>query len=196
MCPFYCFETKDLISHLIKRHRNAPNFAVHCSSPGCGATFRNIVSFRSHCFRKHFMEGHVENELWQNHWDKNKKGRTLYSIKPTVSLTHTLPKTTRESEVILLKLRSGYIATNKLLCKIGKKSSKECETCHVVDDVNHYLLMCNKHTTERKDLFDDLIKSGVTDYSLKNLLTGHSSTFVPVCKYLKSTGMWFNKRDT
>ncbi|CAG2219541.1 unnamed protein product [Mytilus edulis] len=56
MCPFFCHSRDELIQYLVRRHRNAPNLIVHCSAPGCGASFANLVSFRVHCFRKHFRD--------------------------------------------------------------------------------------------------------------------------------------------
>lgn len=53
MCPFFTDNLEDLVKHLVKRHRNAPRFIVHCNEVGCGASFKNYVSFKSHLSRKH-----------------------------------------------------------------------------------------------------------------------------------------------
>lgn len=47
MCPFYSNNRQKLFKHLIKRHRNAPNFIVHCSAVGCGASFKKEAHIMS-----------------------------------------------------------------------------------------------------------------------------------------------------
>ena len=131
--------------------------------------------------------------IWQKNWDDIEKGRRLYQIQNTVNFCITIPNITRQREVILYKLRSGYIATNSFLYKIGKSTSRECDICHVTDDLEHYLFVCQKYARFRNELFNNLKSTGVTDFSLKNILSGRSTTLVPLCQYLSSTGMWFTK---
>lgn len=56
MSPVFCTSSNELIKHLFKRHRHETNFIVHCSSQGCGASFKTYDSFRMHCSRKHVEE--------------------------------------------------------------------------------------------------------------------------------------------
>ena len=56
MCPYQSPSLSSLLHHLVRRHRNAPKFVVHCNAVGCGASFRNYVSFKSHVKRKHYKE--------------------------------------------------------------------------------------------------------------------------------------------
>lgn len=56
LCPYLSQCQAELISHLIKRHKNCANFIVHCSANGCGASFKNHNSFRRHCYRKHLNQ--------------------------------------------------------------------------------------------------------------------------------------------
>ena len=54
MCPYSSKSQEELIAHLVKRHKHCPQFIIHCSAIGCGASFKKHSSFRSHCHRKHF----------------------------------------------------------------------------------------------------------------------------------------------
>lgn len=53
MCPYFSPFRDDLISRFLKRHRNVPNFKIHCSSKGCGTSFKTYDDFRMHCIRNH-----------------------------------------------------------------------------------------------------------------------------------------------
>lgn len=55
MCPFFCKQQYELITHLLRRHRNDANFKVHCSTKGCGTTFKSYNAFQMHCKRKHSL---------------------------------------------------------------------------------------------------------------------------------------------
>src|SRR6266581_692840 len=55
LCPYMTENQDHFLSHLVKRHKNCSNFIVHCSAPGCGASFRNHSTFVRHCYRKHFF---------------------------------------------------------------------------------------------------------------------------------------------
>jgi len=126
--------------------------------------------------------------MWQENWDNNKKGRQLYTIQKTVSMGITIPNMRRVREVTLIKLRSGYINVNKFLFSIGRTDNKNCEECNTLDDLQHFFYNCKKYTADRNHMFQNLKQDGVNDYSLKNLFTGFSQTFVHVWKFLVDTG--------
>ena len=46
----------ELLKHLVKRHRNTSRFIIHYSATGCGVSYKNCASFKSHCRRKHFKD--------------------------------------------------------------------------------------------------------------------------------------------
>ena len=66
LCPYFTNDSKDFSKHLLRRHRNAPNFMVHCSYAACGTSFKTYKMFYQHCMRKHFDfendEGEIEDE--------------------------------------------------------------------------------------------------------------------------------------
>jgi hypothetical protein len=51
MCSYFTQSVDELFSHLLRRHKNSANFII------------NIVSCRSHYYRKHYSEGQTENVL-------------------------------------------------------------------------------------------------------------------------------------
>ena len=56
MCPYFCSGISDLLRHLVRRHKHAASFIVHCNAKGCGASFRNHQSFKRHVKHKHASE--------------------------------------------------------------------------------------------------------------------------------------------
>ena len=129
--------------------------------------------------------------IWQTNWNKNSKGRTLYAVQDTVRFQISVPRMNREMERNLFKIRCGYININKYLCTLGKSKDEKCDTCQVIDNVDHFMFNCRKYTVQRRILFESLNREGVTDLSLKNLLTGQNQTFQPILKYLHETGVLF-----
>ena len=53
MCPFFSVSQSELIAHLVRRHRHAAGFNVYCSALGCGRSFNNYLSFKTHVTRSH-----------------------------------------------------------------------------------------------------------------------------------------------
>ena len=53
MCSFFCGGYDDFITHIIRRHQFDKKFRIHCSAFGCGASYSNVNSFKSHVARNH-----------------------------------------------------------------------------------------------------------------------------------------------
>jgi len=53
MCPYFGSHHERLMSHLLRKHRDDPNFIIHCNFSGCGVSYRNYLSFKKHVFRTH-----------------------------------------------------------------------------------------------------------------------------------------------
>ncbi|CAG2216811.1 unnamed protein product [Mytilus edulis] len=130
MCPFFCHSRDVLIQYLVRRHRNAPNLIVHCSAPGCGASFANLVSFRVHCFRKHFrdeeptnlsddeldidFETNNDTELAQNDSNLAKKisnAQYILKLKSQHNLTQSAINEIIDSTKLLIKDHNAIIQT-------------------------------------------------------------------------------------
>lgn len=50
---FYSLTVALMLSHLLKVHRNDPDFFVKCDIPGCQRTFKNVHTYKSHLSRHH-----------------------------------------------------------------------------------------------------------------------------------------------
>ena len=59
MCPYFTTTHDDLITHLVRRHRHAADFIVNCSANGCGRSFKNYLSFKTHVRRCHLRNPSV-----------------------------------------------------------------------------------------------------------------------------------------
>ena len=129
--------------------------------------------------------------IWQENWNDNPKGRTLYAVKDTVSFKISIPRLNREWERHLFKVRCGYININKYLSTLGKSRDEKCDKCQETDNVYHFIFNCTKYSVQRNILLETLNRQGVTDLSLNNLLTGSSLTFQPVLRYLVETGVLY-----
>ena len=97
----------------------------------------------------------------------------------------------RERERNLFKIRCGYININKYLSTLGKSRDENCDICQVTDNVHHFMFNCTKYSLQRKIFFESLSRQGITDLSLKNLLSGYYQTFQPVIEYLQETGVLY-----
>ncbi|XP_071123078.1 uncharacterized protein [Mytilus edulis] len=128
-------------------------------------------------------------KMWQQYWENNTKSKQLHAIQKDVNFCITIPKSTRERERTLFKLRSSYIFTNKFKYTMGKCNSELCDTCLVVDDMQHYLFNCNKYIPQRHKMMEKFESTGVKDLSYKNLFSGYSQTLIPIWDYLINTGM-------
>ena len=97
----------------------------------------------------------------------------------------------REWERNLFKIRCGYININKYLNTLGKSRDENSGICNVTDNAQHFMFNCTKYSVQRNTFLETLNRQGVTDLSLKNLLSGYSQTFQPVLKYLVETGVLY-----
>ena len=88
--------------------------------------------------------------LWQQNWNNNTKGRTLYSIQDTVNFKISIPRMNREWGRHLFKIRCGYISINKYLITLGKSRDENCGICNVTDNVYHFMFNCTKYSVQRK----------------------------------------------
>ena len=86
----------------------------------------------------------------------------------------------RYADVILAKLRSGCIALNSYLHRIGKVDTPNCHHCPLIyEDTTHLLLFCKKYKTERKIMYDNLIKLGITEIQITLVVLLSGGGFKP-----------------
>lgn len=53
MCVFHSQSQVSLVQHLVRWHKNDPQFAARCIFDGCGVQYTSWNSFKSHVYRKH-----------------------------------------------------------------------------------------------------------------------------------------------
>ncbi|KAI2644871.1 putative RNA-directed DNA polymerase from transposon BS [Labeo rohita] len=108
-------------------------------------------------------------EKWQSYWDKEQKGRHLYSIQSLVSKGRN-SRGSRKEDCVLSRLRLGHTGLNATLNIIGKHPTGLCDWCGVRETVEHVLIQCNKYAEDRRKLIEKLQKKGVQHLTLKELL--------------------------
>lgn len=119
-------------------------------------------------------------KLWQEAWDREDKGRDLYRVCPEVGLGHQ-GKRCRKEEVILNRLRIGHTGLNKSLHVIGKHDTGHCDSCDVLETVEHVLTKCSKYDRERQ-LVKRKIEDAMEVFNLNVILA--KGTDHVVIKYL------------
>lgn len=61
-CSMCCYKGAShslLLTHIVRNHQNNPLFQVKCNYEGCGATYRQWKSFRSHIYKKHGVDAQL-----------------------------------------------------------------------------------------------------------------------------------------
>jgi RNase H len=90
---------------------------------------------------------------------------------------------------LLVQLRTGHVALNKYLHKIGKADSPICPQCRrTQESVHHYLFRCPAFSKQRKKL-EKRLKRGAN--SIKTLLGGHKA-MKHLFRYIHNT-KWLEK---
>ena len=133
---------------------------------------------------------------WQQQYDTLKDTLHLGQIKRTIiSWPWASIKKSRKHETILTKLRLGHITLNQYLACFKIRNYPNCPTCHVPEDVHHFLLDCRQHSNQRVLLKRDLANLNITDANLCIILGGgpypeekQRKIIEATCKYLTSTG--------
>jgi ribonuclease HI len=93
---------------------------------------------------------------WKQIWQTSPRFERMHRLDPSlldrsfIKLTSTFPK---RLTGILIGLRTGHIALNKHLHRLGKSPSMYCPHCpQTVETVHHYLLACPQYRAERHNL--------------------------------------------
>lgn len=108
LCPYLSQSQEELISHLIKRHKSCANFIVHCSAKGCGASFKNHNSFRSHCYRIHLNQPASSSA-------QDKIGIDLISSSVDLDTFMDCPENALDEGAFVLKLTAAHKLSQKAI---------------------------------------------------------------------------------
>jgi ribonuclease HI len=125
-------------------------------------------------------------ETQRHNTELNREARAIFAKSPrapfALKIYPTMPsaafsKITRNMPgrhtSLLIQLRTGHIALNKYLHKIGKADLPLCPECHNTSKtVHHYLFRCPAFSEQRKRL-EKRLKRGAN--SVRTLLGGHKA---------------------
>jgi len=81
---------------------------------------------------------------WQLEYNIENKGKLYKTICPIVSTNIKFCDPYRHKEVQINRLRIGVANTNKRLFQMGKHINGLCDTCQVMESVEHLLLECKQ----------------------------------------------------
>uniref|UniRef100_A0A8C2Q875 Reverse transcriptase n=1 Tax=Cyprinus carpio TaxID=7962 RepID=A0A8C2Q875_CYPCA len=110
------------------------------------------------------------NQMWQERWDREGKGRQLYQIQRDVKCTVIGSGNSRE-ETVISRLRLGHCLLNKTLKLIGKHDTGLCEVCKEEESVEHVVFRCSRYDVQRELMRNKLREIEVQDMTLKGLLS-------------------------
>jgi ribonuclease HI len=81
---------------------------------------------------------------WQDMWSSSLTGSHNKLIEPVVSTKNKCSNKSRAKEVIMSRLRLGKCWLNAYLHRIKRHPTGLCNTCHVAETIEHYLLDCRE----------------------------------------------------
>ncbi len=110
---------------------------------------------------------------WQLRWNFSERGRHMYALHPKISSaskTTTYPSTSSYRDIV--QLRTGYSRLNGYRYKTGAATTPSCSCGHSEETVEHYLLECANHESERDAMLLKLHRAtGIQNLSLELLLS-------------------------
>jgi len=131
------------------------------------------------------------NQMWQNRWDREKKGRHLYVVQRSVKATR-VGSWNRREETVLTRLRLGHTALNMTLKMKVKHQTGLCEGCGEEESVEHVVVNCKTHETHREVMRKKLGELGVRQCTLKGILSmGGRAQIRVLFTFLKDTGVYY-----
>ncbi len=132
------------------------------------------------------------NQIWQERWDREEKGRHLYQIQKSVKIIR-LGGGHRREETVMTRLRLGHGALNKSLKMIGKHETGLCEWCQEEESVEHIIIRCRRYEVQRVIMRNNLRELGVQELTLKGVLSiGDRAQVRILLTFLRETGL-FNR---
>jgi hypothetical protein len=89
---------------------------------------------------------------WEDQWFGEEKGRSLFSLHPSVSRPRELDFLAREDAVLLSRLRTGHVLLNSHSFDLGMVHSAMCSCGRAREDVEHFLVACSRYAVHRAQL--------------------------------------------
>jgi hypothetical protein len=126
-------------------------------------------------------------EVQRHNAELKRQARAIFAKSPRASfaleIDPTMPSAVfsritkdmpRRHASLLIQLRTGHVALNRYMYKIGKVDSPTCPQCRTAQEsVHHYLFRCPAFSEQRKKM-EKKLKRGAR--SIKTLLGGHKAT--------------------
>lgn len=126
---------------------------------------------------------------WQMLWDRESKGRHMYSIQKEVGKVAKVGGSRRD-EIVIARLRIGHTLLNSTQCRFGRVASGQCLGCRMEEEtVQHILFECPVYEEERKEWKDGLLRDGGAGFNQATVL-GRDANIRAVLRYLTTTGLY------
>lgn len=91
--------------------------------------------------------------MWREYFDERSLTKGIWyktiQCRPPRAPWFTELQLTRKDIVVLMRLRSGHIPSNKFKYLMGLAVSPKCPECDMVDDVQHVLMECVRSEAQR-----------------------------------------------
>jgi len=128
-------------------------------------------------------------DLWNQRWSRSPRGRKLRAIAPSLPTNKylkSISQLTRSHASLITQLRTGHIALNQHLHRIGKAPSPNCPHCEpdATEDISHVLVQCPSYRVARSHLNR---RYGRNAHNAKYLLTS-PRTYPDIVAFFRSTG--------
>jgi ribonuclease HI len=137
---------------------------------------------------------YTSNVDWEIRWTRGTTGRALYRYAPEFSTKHGNLKTIKGLKKglasIITQMRTGKIALNSYLYRIGKADSPACQCRHEQQTAEHLLISCASFKELRRQVWPT---GEPTD---KKLLTTDPKETARSAKFLYLTGKLGQFRET
>jgi ribonuclease HI len=126
-----------------------------------------------------------------------RRAREIFAKSPRAQIAHKIDQTmpsaafarlvagmARKQAALLIQIRTGHVALNKHLFRIGKTDSPTCAACRGADEtVHHFLFRCPAYRTQRDGL-EKTLRRGATAV---NTLLAKPKAMKGLFKYIHET---------
>lgn len=156
-------EAADAAARRVHRHRHAKVIATYYSKTDAKRTLAALSK-------------RLSVPLWQ---DGPARTSLLFRVDP--QLKYRVPSSFgRPTESLLHRLRLNVPYSGRILFKLGKRDSPNCDICDVVEDTEHLLVACSKYVDHRRVFEETLARLDARPFDVVKILgpwsTQHQGT--------------------
>ena len=137
-------------------------------------------------------------DIWRSTCNDSGKGLFTLQLRNNIEDGLAIELAERRLDVAFNRLRLGHAGVRKHLHRFGLSDSSLCEFCLVEDDIEHYLIDCDKYISQRMNYFLELsyIIRPLPNVDVKLMLQGgpypiriRNKVVSLTAEFIKSTGM-------